>query len=358
MTVIMQRPATPSYVLRESTRIHALESTVECMASDLSTSKDQLREVKELLLRLINPNTTPTEAVANKTANHTESHSSGGPVQAGELLHRCEPAASSHLYSGTQTTHFDTPQHHVPPVWYTAPTAPVALDAIEVHTGVTLSPSCASGDTVPVTPNSLLQKFTNSMPIGRAVSTDVSHSAGTTSIEVSPHPRNVQSPSSQRQHLAHQTSGEGTHSEPDVQDGVTTRGMAITIVPPPNRREPRQKFQLTLLPRFSSEGPVAVNKLCFILHPEHGNSIVAEGRTGGSWKSHSGKYGSLCSEGEQMVQIHRINKVGVPLIFIEERQPFSILEHAIVKPTGSSVYVIWLTKLLIKKKIDPAPRAT
>ncbi|KAG0622474.1 hypothetical protein M758_3G100100, partial [Ceratodon purpureus] len=50
-----QNLGTPPYMNREGTRIHALESTVQRMASDLSSSKEQIKEVKELLLRLINP---------------------------------------------------------------------------------------------------------------------------------------------------------------------------------------------------------------------------------------------------------------------------------------------------------------
>ncbi|KAG0573342.1 hypothetical protein KC19_VG169900 [Ceratodon purpureus] len=103
-----------------------------------------------------------------------------------------------------------------------------------------------------------------------------------------------------------------------------------------------------MLPRTPS-GPIAANTYCYVLHPDHGDKIVAEGRTGGSWKSPSQKYGNLCKEGEQMLQIHRIVVPNLPLLFIEERQPFRVMEHALVKSSGSIIHVKWLTKLLWRK---------
>lgn len=62
--LFLQSTSTPPYVIRETTRINALENTVQRIASDLSSSKDQLREVKELLLRLINSDTPPNPSFA------------------------------------------------------------------------------------------------------------------------------------------------------------------------------------------------------------------------------------------------------------------------------------------------------
>ncbi|KAG0573636.1 hypothetical protein KC19_VG195700 [Ceratodon purpureus] len=94
---------------------------------------------------------------------------------------------------------------------------------------------------------------------------------------------------------------------------------------------------------------ITANSPCYILHPDHGNCIVVKGRTGGSWKSPSQKLGSLCKEGEQMVQIHKVNKPNLRLPILEERQPFTDLKHALIKPAGFSVYVKWPTKFLWKK---------
>ena len=43
-----QRPGTPSYVVRESSRINTLEITVLQVASDLTARKDEPKEVKEI----------------------------------------------------------------------------------------------------------------------------------------------------------------------------------------------------------------------------------------------------------------------------------------------------------------------
>ena len=141
-------------------------------------------------------------------------------------------------------------------------------------------------------------------------------------------------------------------------DGVNTRRMASMVEQELPVRPPRPRFDLGLLPRITSNA-LSANRLCFILHPNSGDTIVAEGRTGGSWKSPSQKFGLLCAEGQQMVQIHRILVPNLPLIFIEERQPFTLMDHAVVKPSGSSVYVKWNTQLLWKKpKNSPATKTT
>ncbi|KAG0573626.1 hypothetical protein KC19_VG194700 [Ceratodon purpureus] len=130
--------------------------------------------------------------------------------------------------------------------------------------------------------------------------------------------------------------------------------MATLTEKAPTARGPRQRFEYRLLPRVTS-GPIAANKQVYILHPDFADIIVAEGRSGGSWKSQSAKFGKMCEEGQQIVQIHKIIKPNVPLIFIEERQPFMVLEHALVKPHGSSVYMKWLSNLLQAKPKTVSP---
>ena len=102
-----------------------------------------------------------------------------------------------------------------------------------------------------------------------------------------------------------------------------------------------------MLPRISSE-PIACNKACYILHPDFPDTVVAEGRSGGSWKARTQKLGHLCDKGEQMVQVHQINKEGCKILFPEERQPFRILDEALVKKTGSAIYVKWNTRYLVR----------
>ena len=319
------------------------------MASDLSSSKDQLREVKELLLRLINPNSTPTLPQSNCAPVHMVSRDNSSPVQEPTDLLSCEPAVSSHAHPRIEDRHPVMPSQKSYGARLTSTQTPGLTRPVITCAGQALSPSCASGDTVPVTPNTLLQNFTNNMPIGAAVSTDISVSAETTSADASPHPIDKSIVRHEERMQDNPPPAPSRNMDIGATDGVTTRGMASTSDPSHCIVGNRGRLPLTLQPRDSNDS-VAANTLCFILHPGHGNNIVAEGRTGGSWKSPSGKFGLLCQEGEQMVQIHKILIPGLRLIFIEERQPFTILDHALVKPSGSSVYVKWLTRLLWKRK--------
>ncbi|KAG0575076.1 hypothetical protein KC19_VG316000 [Ceratodon purpureus] len=181
--------------------------------------------------------------------------------------------------------------------------------------------------------------YRNNMPIGAAISTEVSASIGTESLEMSPGPVIDKSPSTGTLHpiniVSEDIISSPAQSLPDPsEDGVTTRRMTAVGAQDTILREPRMKFPLTLTPRITKQ-LVAAICLVFILHPDHGGNIVGEGRTGGSWKAQSRMMGSLCSEGEQMVQVHKVLIPNVPLVFVETRQPFTLLDHAIVKPSGS-----------------------
>ena len=321
------------------------------MACDLNSSKEHIREVKELLLKLINPPAYHAAPVSTPTAEPNSSRQIHGPG-----------TTAQHVFvSGVSTG--DTVVPRVSPnAQKEGQTISIQHSRSETRVGTNVaSPddqetglhSCPSGDTVPVTPNTLLQNFRNRMPIGAAVSTEVSASIGTISREVSPRPTpdHTSRPSVSRPSTGECDGVLHTHalSLPDsTQDGVATRRMTITSDQTTSIRRPREKFDLTLLPRIT-DGAIAANCLCFILHPEFGNTIVAEGRSGGSWKSPSSKFGHLCSEGQQMVQVHKILVPNIPLIFVESRQHFTLLDHAVVKPSGSSVYVKWISKLLTKK---------
>ncbi|KAG0595232.1 hypothetical protein M758_UG151600 [Ceratodon purpureus] len=216
--------------------------------------------------------------------------------------------------------------------------------------------SWESGDTVPVTPNTILQNFSNRMPIGAAVSTEVSASIETAPTDFSPGRGRAISPTTSNHHqpLTGQIrasssvlAGGSKMPQSNEQEGITTRGMQLQAEAPPPR-PPRQRFEVGILPRCTSDA-IAANHLCFILHPDHGDTVVAEGKTGGSWKLPSQRVGNLCLEGQQMVQVHKIIKPGLPLIFSEERHPFKMLDEVLVKPSGSTVYVKWYSRLLIKK---------
>ena len=341
---------------REGTRIHALESTVQRMASDLSSSKEQIKEVKELLLRLINPTAATQEPLPafNRVplvdlypTQHTNEQDIPRPIHRDVIEH--VPDVQGVRPSPKPMSPPSGPDNSADQFFCSQPPSNIPHRAPNC-------PSWASGDTIPVTPNSLLQKFRNKMPIGIAVSTEVSASIGNASQELSPHPSHEYTTPSQSQRQRRtgspvSGSGNATCVNPanEAPDGVTTRRMAtVTKSLQATPRQPREKFSVGLLPRLTS-GAIAVNCLCFILHPDHGETVVAEGRAGASWKAPSAKYGNLCSEGEQMVQIHKIIVPNLRLAIVEDRQPFTVLEHALVKASGSSVYMKWMSRLLIKK---------
>ena len=307
-----------------------------------------------MLLRLINPAVThPTTPIltnlstprvechahisANGTLNQPTGLTSTGPAMTPLTAFAPSVEGDRHPSPVRQAPEYCAPRH-------------VHLHAAPIDGG---EHSWASGETLPVTPNSLLQKFKNKMPIGAATSTDVSASIGNESHEHSPHPTPDPPGRSGTCHPSHLLNEVGPPQIPSAtpdstEAGVTTRRMIAVESQITTIREPRQKFPLVLLPRLA-DNAIAANSLCFILHPEQPHRIVAEGRSGGSWKSPKQKFGSLCKDGEQMVQVHKILIADVPLMFIEDRQPFTLLDHALVKASGSSVYVKWMSKLLVKK---------
>ncbi|KAG0572853.1 hypothetical protein KC19_VG130200 [Ceratodon purpureus] len=338
--------ASPPYTIRESIRINALESTVQKMASDLSSSNKQIREVKELLLRLVNPSHPPPIPVNGTVDSSTHTGYTGNDNRESNL-------AQVNMKDVPESAPDHRPQGNVN---YTmAPDKQASALGLPPHQPN--SPSWASGDTLPVTPSMLLLNFTNRMAVDAAVSTDVSASIATTSADQSPNPTSARTPRTSTQQmmdvlLPRATVPRAPHLSPPVDiastvEGVTTRGMAIEQAP--SDCGPRMRFDMPLLPHLLNHA-IAANSLCFILHPQCGDRVVAEGKIGGSWKSPSCKSRKLCVEGQQMIQVHNVFVPNLPLIYVEERQPFTTLDHALVKSNGSSVYVKWDCKLLHKKK--------
>ena len=138
------------------------------------------------------------------------------------------------------------------------------------------------------------------------------------------------------------------HMSLDTAPAMATRNRCSPTDDGVTRNVDVEKSLMKFPPRASNDA-IAVNKLCYLLHPDCGDDVVAEGRTGGSWKAKAQKFGRLCAVGEQMVQIHRVLVPNLRLLHLEERQPFETLEDAVVKPTGSNVYVKWDTKYVHKR---------
>jgi hypothetical protein len=121
------------------------------------------------------------------------------------------------------------------------------------------------------------------------------------------------------------------------------KGTAIPEVP---RISPNN---LGRLEARENSNPVAVGKLCWILHPMHPQIAIVYGKTGPTWKTKRQRLASCCVHGEQMVQVHGTFRESVPLMFCElERQPFRVIDEAIVPTSGSGVYVKWDTRYLIR----------
>ncbi|KAG0571928.1 hypothetical protein KC19_VG054500 [Ceratodon purpureus] len=273
------------------------------MASDLTSSKEQINEVKQLLLCLIHP-TLPPSPVPVRTFTPTTERQ-GEPLTAQVIKPTTLPLQDPHYTipldirerrvssrlnrieevhaSVTQTA---TIRHH-----HEDRSMPIV-----VHPMVQ-SPSWGSGETVPITPNSLLQNFTNKMPIGAATSTDISGSFGAMSNKLSPQPATESMPRSPVRCFPvgmsscglvgcsfENPSSEGIPEEGDytkTHNGVTTWGMATQAEKEPEVRAPRPNFKYGPLPRLN-ENAIAANSLCFVYHVDHGDVIIAQGQAGGS----------------------------------------------------------------------------
>ena len=127
-----------------------------------------------------------------------------------------------------------------------------------------------------------------------------------------------------------------------------TRGRGVPMELDSGDEDTFECAALKFPPRTGNDA-VAVNKVCYLTHPDTGDKVIAEGKTGGSWKAKAQKLGHLCNQGQQMVQVHRIIIQNVRLLHVEERQPFLTVDEAVVKPTGSNVFVKWDSKHIHKK---------
>ena len=265
-------------MIRESSRINALENMVLKMASDLTSSKDKLKEVKELLLRLVNPRNTISP-------HHMDTSPTPPSIQPpSSVLPSREAIAHSGLHEPPREfpSKCSQPQNFADGGDARTPEPPILPSP----------PSWASGDTVPVTPSTLLQNFKNKMPIGAAVSTDVSVSTATTSNGLSPQSGRSDCLTRNEDGLGAVGEFSGGRSQINsiAEDRVTTRGMMTETETATAPCGPRPRFEVGLLPRLL-DNAIAANAQCFILHPDYGDLIVAEGRTGGSWKSPKQKFG-------------------------------------------------------------------
>ena len=138
-------------------------------------------------------------------------------------------------------------------------------------------------------------------------------------------------------------------TSPVVDSRVSTRSRACPTDPSIVQKMTEGAERSKCAPKEKAEA-IACMRACWILHPDAGDDIVAEGRAGGSWKCPTQKFGHLCGFGDQMVQVHRVFYSNHRLLHMEERNPnFSTLKDAVVKPKYSNVYIKWDSRFIIAK---------
>lgn len=143
----------------------------------------------------------------------------------------------------------------------------------------------------------------------------------------------------------------GIPSSPSGASRINTRQTTMSKAVEGTYRRPSQeriRHGLLMLPRLTRD-PIACNKPCYVVHPDFPDKVVAEGKTGGSWKSKTQRFSHLCSQGEQMVQVHTVTNPKYKLMHIEDKQLFTVLGDALVKKSGSSVFMKWDSRYLIRK---------
>ncbi|KAG0621730.1 hypothetical protein M758_3G044300 [Ceratodon purpureus] len=298
----------------DSTRISALETRVVDLASQVTQNLAMVEEVlhtqrdfKGILMQLLNAST------CVETAERNASMGGGGRTVSPSL----DKAPSESL-----------------------PQRPVSNNPNDEDAQ---QPSWMSAETVLLTPNTRMA----------AVSTDVSdQSIANGSVNTSAGPVEGSAPQSNssappRDEAPSAVTEVITHGDPPtlldphqtipVVQVMATRGRGIPLeVECAGVDRLVHDSSLQFPPRSGNEA-IAVNKFCYITHPDTGDIVVAEGKTGGSWKAKGSRYGNLCNVGEQMVQIHR------------DRQSFRTTSDAVVKANHSNVYVKWDAKYIHKK---------
>ncbi|KAG0625678.1 hypothetical protein M758_2G072900 [Ceratodon purpureus] len=245
-----------------------------------------------------------------------------------------------------------------------APPVPQPVNVVR-HDGYEDSespPSWMSGSTILITPSMNIRRPDDLHPRSSgAMSTDISDSIRTPSVAEDPlqpfldvyaGPDTSWRASRENGQSRSSPSGCSPAAPPTFTEAprVQTRQQVNVDTDDDTRRErqvERIRHGLMIMPRITDD-PVACNKPCYILHPDLPDVVVADGKTGGSWKAKTLKFGHLCNKGEQMVQVHQIRVPKCRLLHVEEKQAFSTLDDALVKSRGSNVFIKWSSKHLVR----------
>ncbi|KAG0596126.1 hypothetical protein M758_UG226500 [Ceratodon purpureus] len=315
----------------ESMRISQLETRVVDLASEVTEVLHTQRDFKDILLRILNSNST-AEVSPSPTPVVNQVPITDPIVEVptrSESLSRAVPEAAHQEAHGQQ------------PLWM-------------------------SEETVLLTPNTRnnLRPRQSAQQDLQAVSTDISdHSVANGSVNESAYgadvhggdpTSNARVPCNGREEIPSNSHGppppflQDPHNVVASLTSLPARGRGLPSEFECAEEEHPENLALKF-PFRAGNDAIAVNKLCFVTHPDSGDNVIAEGRTGGSWKARAQKLGNLCGPGEQMVQIHRILIPNMRLVHLKDRQRFLTVDDAVVKPSGSNVFIKWNTRYLHKK---------
>ena len=128
--------------------------------------------------------------------------------------------------------------------------------------------------------------------------------------------------------------------------GILTRGTrgrktgVCTRIPP--------EFQ----PARESSALVPAKKAVWIVHPDHGEVVVAAGRTGPGPKSKAVKDGPQCPPGVQWIQVLRIFKPTIRVLYPSPTDDRTHLDCALPPKRGKHALLMWDSRYLVPYKVN------
>ena len=105
-------------------------------------------------------------------------------------------------------------------------------------------------------------------------------------------------------------------------------------------------------PAKDSDAVVPAKKAVWIVHPDHGEIVVAAGKTGPGPKSKAMKDGPPCPHGAQWVHILRVFKQSVKVLYPSSSDERHSLDCALPPKRGRHGLLLWDSRFLIPYKIE------
>ena len=128
--------------------------------------------------------------------------------------------------------------------------------------------------------------------------------------------------------------------------GILTRGIrgrkttGCSKIPP--------EFQ----PARESSTLIPAKKAVWIIHPDHGEVVVAFGRTGPGPKSKALKDGPQCPAGVQWIHVLRIFKPSIRVMYPSPTDERQHLDCALPPKRGKHELLMWDTRYLVPYKVN------